>query len=467
MQIRAAVFDCDGTLLDSMPMWNRLFPEWLSSHGIADAQALADTYEYMNFEDECYFFHDEFGVCESREAALDEMRRRVVWEYEHTVQPFPGVRDFLDEPASAGIPMAIGSSTSVPLLEIALAAHGLRDYFRAVIYTGDVGADKQHPDIYYAARDAIAGDTATTWVFEDAPFGARTAQAAGFPVVCLFNDHDGRDEVFMAEHSDILVHGYPELSLSLLEDYERPFDGVPVGELHALIVAGSPDRSSARLVASLADEADYVIACDRGADVLHTAGTAPDVFCGDDDTVSTEAGAWAHEVSRRVIHYPADKYVSDMTLAFACARHEAARRHARLRATLTCCSGGRTDHALCVLGELVAARDCAPRVVEDIDGKRVEYRILSPDGAPDWDFAADEATRALTSGATADEGPVGKTFSAVALVGDAVVSETGMRWELSKTTLAALSDRGLSNEVVSPAARVTCQEGVLACFLIG
>ena len=452
MEISAAVFDCDGTLLDSMPMWNRVFPEWLTSHGIADARALADRYEYMNFEDECYFFHDEYGIGETREAALAEVRDKVAWEYAHTVQPFPGVRDFLDELAAAGIPMAIGSSTSVPLLETALEAHGLRGYFSAVLYTGDVGADKQHPDIYYAARDAIGGQTETTWVFEDAPFGARTAHDASFPVVALLNDHDGRDEAFMTANSDILAHGYPELSLALLQDYERPFAGEPEGELRALIVAGSPDRSSAELVRELAAEADYVIACDRGADMLHAAGIAPDVFCGDDDTVSGAAGAWAHRVAGRVIHYPAEKYVTDLTLAFGCARHEAARRHARLHATLTCCSGGRTDHALCVLGELVAASDCAPRVVEDTGGRRLEYRILSPDGESAWDL---------------NEAAVGKTFSAVALVGDATVSEEGLRWELRDFTLGALSDRGVSNEVVSPTARVTCSAGVLAAFLIG
>ena len=66
MEISAAVFDCDGTLLDSMPMWNRVFPDWLESHGIDHARELADRYEYMNFEDECFFFHDEYGIGATR-----------------------------------------------------------------------------------------------------------------------------------------------------------------------------------------------------------------------------------------------------------------------------------------------------------------------------------------------------------------------------------------------------------------
>lgn len=450
MDIRAAIFDCDGTLLDSMPMWNRVFPDWLRSHGIADARALADKYEYMNFEDECFFFHDEYGVCESRQAALDEVRERVAWEYAHTVRPFPGVRAFLDELVAADIPLAIGSSTSVPLLRQALGAHGLLGYFRAILYTGDVGADKQHPDIYLAARDALGASTETTWVFEDAPFGAKTARDAGFPVVALLNDHDGRDEGFMAAHSDILAHGYPELSLALLRDYERPLAGEARGTLGVLVVGGSPERSSAELVARLAGEADYVIACDRGAEMLHAAGIAPDAFCGDDDTVSPAVGAWAHEAARTWIHYPAEKYVTDLDLALGCAQHEAARRRARLSLTFTCTSGGRVDHELAVMGKLASVADASPRVVEDLHGRQTECRILAPAGSARWELGAQAQ---------------GARLSAIALAPGTVVSERGMRWDLDHADLPLLSDQGISNVVASPDAAVTCHAGVLACFV--
>ena len=181
MNIEAAVFDCDGTILDSMPMWSHVFPTWLTNHKIKDAKALAERYEYLNFVDECYFFHDHYGVCSSREQALAEVTAEVSRLYATTVKPFDGVKDFLEELHEARIPMVIVSSTTRELVCKALEKHDLLGYFDEVFYTGSIGYDKTHPDVYFAARDACGKPTDKTWVFEDAPFGVQTAHKAGFP----------------------------------------------------------------------------------------------------------------------------------------------------------------------------------------------------------------------------------------------------------------------------------------------
>lgn len=220
MAFEGAIFDMDGTLVDSMPMWNRVFVGWLEDHGVPDAAALSDKYEYMNFGDEVYFFHDNYGVGATREEAMAEVLGRVRHEYETTVRPFDGCKAFLQELADAGIPMAVASSTTLPEVKFALACHGLDQYFSHLFYTGDVGRSKEHPDVYLAALKAIGTPMESTWVFEDAPFGCKTAHDAGFHVACLFNDHDGRDEQFMRENSTLLVHGYSELSFALLNAWK-------------------------------------------------------------------------------------------------------------------------------------------------------------------------------------------------------------------------------------------------------
>ena len=141
---------------------------------------------------------------------------------------------------------------------------------------------------------------------------------------------------------------------------------------------GSPEPSSVELVRALAAGADYVVAADRGAEVLFQAGVRPNVFCGDADSVSPEVAAWA----------PVEKYATDLALAIDCARHEAARQDARLHLTLTCATGGRPDHQLAVLGLLAMHADASPRVVED----GVEYRVLSPLGTRDWRIDVPGAT---------------------------------------------------------------------------
>lgn len=445
MDVRGAIFDCDGTLVDSMFMWNRVF-DWLCERHGAPSVPL-EQIEALSIRDTCDFFHEECGMGPSADVLYDELCAYVRDAYEREVTVMPGARELLDELAAAGVPMAVASSTPAPEVRFALAAHGLDGYFSHVVSTEDVGGvDKEFPDVYLEALRRLGTDLDSTWVFEDAPFGARTARRAGFPVVGLLNEHDGRREEDIRPWSDVFAHGLREVSLGLLRDYERPCEAA--GEpLRALLVAGSPEPSSASLVRALAETAGYVVCVDGGADVCRAAGVTPDVFCGDGDSASPDAAAWASSEARTRIALPADKYATDLSLALDCARHEAARRGAPLAVTATCASGGRPDHALAVLGLLADPALAGARIVEDGH----EMRVLTAGADDAW---------ALGPGA------VGRTFSAVAVRPGTRVDERGMRWPLDDHELALLGDLGISNVVVAPDAEVRCRAGAVAAFLL-
>lgn len=452
MRIAGAIFDCDGTLLDSMYLWDVVLWRVTSARGLGFSEE-----ELRRFFRECEdeplrqivadFWPRVSDVWASSDALYEDVCAEVRRAYAEEVKVFPGVRRFLDELAAAGVPMAVASSTPVREVRAGLEAHGLASYFKDVVSTEDVGGrDKQYPDVYLEAVRRLGTQPAETWVFEDAPFGVATPRAAGFPVCALYNDHDGRDQDFLREHACILAHGWREVSLALLEDYAEPPTNVR-GVCRVLVVDGSPAPSSPELVARLAAEARAVIAVDRGAETCRAAGVVPTLFVGDADSCSSEVAAWARERATRTIDFPTEKYATDLALAIEAARHEAAREGERLELTLTCAAGGRPDHALAVTGLLAGAADSSPVEVEDA----FELRILSPEGRMSWELGP--AAR-------------GRVFSLVPLTG-AVVSERGMRWELAERRLAALGDEGVSNVVTSPDARVGVAEGVVACYLLG
>ncbi len=269
---------------------------------------------------------------------------------------------------------------------------------------------------------------------------------AGFAVVGLMNDHDGRREEDVRPWCDVFVHGYAELSLPLLSDYERPV-ARREGSLRALVVAGSPEPSSPALVARLAAASDYVVCADGGADACLAAGVRPDVFCGDADSASPDAARWAASAASASIDFPAEKYATDLALALACASHEASRRAAALELTLTCASGGRPDHALAVVGQLAAADAAAARVVED----SYEMRVVSAGGQDVWKLGP---------------GALGRTFSAIALAPGTRSDERGMRGELSDKPMELLGDLGVSNVITSEHASVRARAGAVAAYLL-
>ncbi|MDO4403654.1 MAG: thiamine diphosphokinase [Atopobiaceae bacterium] len=446
--ITGAIFDCDGTLVDSMPMWNSLVEDIFDAHGIPKTPELLAEAEAYNFDDMCFWLHERFGIGKSGEEVLKELRAVVQDHYVNDIPLFDGCKEFLCELRDAGVRMIILSATTEPEVRVALAAHGIEDFFDRVIQTSETGSDKEHPQAYWYALEALGTPQVSTWVFEDAPFAVKTAHDVGFKTVCLFNDHDGRDFEFCKRNCDILAHGYRELSLALLTDYAVQV-AEPQGTLRALVVDGSPQPSTSALVARMAAQSDYVIAADRGAQACREAGVVPHMFCGDADSLDEDTLKWVQASPSAEIRYPEEKYATDLALAVACARHEAARKSAGLRLYVTCASGGRPDHALAVLGCLLEARDAGPCVVED----EFECRILSPEGQACWRVGE-------------RDGATGATLSAIPLTTKTVFSEQGMRWNLDHRELPPLADEGISNIVMRSDACVTCHKGALAVYLL-
>lgn len=448
MAFSAAIFDCDGTLIDSMPMWYAVSAELLARHGVADVDRAVVEGEPYPVREMCDFYHEKYVPDASGEELFNELMPEVRRRYETDVRIIDGAREFLEEVARAHIPMVVVSSTSKPEVEAALAAQGLLDFFLGVVSAGSGVGQKDEPLIWEKTLEMLGSTPGETWVFEDAPFNTRVAGSLGIHTVCLLSPHGDRDEAECRDSCDILVHGFGELSVALLDDYE-PAPELPANApaMETLIVAGSPEPSSTGLVKRLAAGADYLVTADAGAGVLQAAGLSPDVFCGDADSSDAATAAWAHDVARRDIRVTSRKYETDLSLAISCARHEAVRRKCRLKLVVTCASGGRPDHVLGVMGQLLENADILPRLVED----GFTCHVLTAGACPSLSLPRDA---------------LGKTLSVISLAAGSVVSERGLEWELDHRELPLLGDEGISNTVVREGAAVECHEGAVAVFII-
>ena len=448
MQVTGAIFDCDGTLVDSMCVWHNVFGAVLPKYGKTIDSDIFDRVEAVSLIGGCQICVDELDLPVTAETLYEEFCAYVTDQYQHHVSIIPGAKEFLQELYDAGIPLAVASSTPVREVRAALAAQGIDHLFKTVVSTEDVGGvDKVEPDVYLEALHRLGTDKASTWVFEDAPFGAQTAQNAGFPVVALYNNHDGRDPIFMQEHSNIFAHTYGELSLLRLQDYERPLTTEPSGEkpLEVLIVGGSPEAVSHTTLSTCAQSADYLIAVDHGADACHAAGVIPQLVLGDFDSASEETLSWLKEQQVPCMRFNADKYDTDLALALKSAEYEAIRRDSKLSLTVVSTSGGQLDHQLVVLGLLAAwAKEgkAEIRVVEN----DFEMRFLAAGKSDFWQLNAPAAN---------------KKISLISLSEECEVSEAGMRWNLNHKKFSLLGDDGISNIVEADDACVTCHKGCL------
>lgn len=141
----AFIFDCDGTLVDSMDAWLSVWPDVAAEFGVPAVAADFDAYEHLSVEQECIEIHRDFGLRGSAEAFEARIRQEMAERYRTRVRALSGVRAFLGQAAAAGIPMAVATSTSADLVVPCLEQNGIAAYFGAVVTTGMVALPRPSP----------------------------------------------------------------------------------------------------------------------------------------------------------------------------------------------------------------------------------------------------------------------------------------------------------------------------------
>lgn len=194
MKMKCAIFDFDGTLFDSMHIWDSVGETYLRSKGKTPKPDLREAVRALSFYQSACYFRQEYGLDLSPEEIMAGISRIVEDFYLHTVQPKPGVPAFLERLKQAGVPMCIATASERYQIEAALRRCGLGPYFDAIFTCSEVGCGKDEPVIFRKAMEHFGADRDITVIFEDALHAIRTAKADGFRVAAVFDPSEERQE---------------------------------------------------------------------------------------------------------------------------------------------------------------------------------------------------------------------------------------------------------------------------------
>jgi len=191
MHITGAIFDMDGTLVDSLGFWNLFWAElgaqYRGDSGFRPAPAVDQAIRTLPLREAMHLLHAETGFAADGDTLWQQADRRCARFYAEEVQLKPGARAFLTHCRARGLPMCIASATSPDLLRIVMDKYGLDAYLPRIFSCSMIGRGKEHPDIFLQAHAYLGTPKESTWVFEDSIVALETAKAAGFPTVGLFD----------------------------------------------------------------------------------------------------------------------------------------------------------------------------------------------------------------------------------------------------------------------------------------
>lgn len=212
MRLQSAIFDMDGTLLDSMPTWRELGPSFLKERGIPVTPEQLHTLRTMTDHEVIPYLQETCGLEMTTEQIMDEIIRRMEDFYTHRVRPKPGLEKFLSILKMEGVWMYVATATHRRLAEKALKTAGIDHYFRGIVTSAEAGTHKRDSaDIYEMAMRRLQSNKRDTVVFEDALYAIRTAKAAGFRVAGVYDVTEEADQPEIQRLSDYYIRSYEEL----------------------------------------------------------------------------------------------------------------------------------------------------------------------------------------------------------------------------------------------------------------
>lgn len=204
-EFKGAIFDMDGTLLDSMPVWKRLTQGYLKQFGVHITDQDYAVTEGFSQPQVAQYFADRYPELPDAQSLMDGMDRLISARYEAIAKPKEGVLDFLEGLRRRGVKMAIATLTARRHAEKALRDRDMLDYFEFMLTIEDVGISKREPDIYLQAAARMGLEPAECTVFEDAPYACATARRAGFRVCGMVEPAYAAGEDELRASSDLIV----------------------------------------------------------------------------------------------------------------------------------------------------------------------------------------------------------------------------------------------------------------------
>ena len=211
MRLQSAIFDMDGTLLDSMFIWNDLGARTLRSLGIEPEPDLGEKLKVLTVRQGAAYCKDAYHMTQSVDEIVALIEAQVEDFYTHQVQAKAGVVKFLSLLKMEGVWMYVATATDRHLAEAALRCAGIDGYFRGILTCQEVGAGKDSPEIYERAMTRLKSNKRDTVVFEDALHAIETAKAAGFRVCAVYDPYAEAEQDKIRSLSDYYIRSFEDM----------------------------------------------------------------------------------------------------------------------------------------------------------------------------------------------------------------------------------------------------------------
>lgn len=209
--IQGAIFDLDGTLLDSLHVWQDVDTRFFKKRGIPLPGDYLHIVKTMELFEAAIYTKTEFHLPETPEELVLEWHEMVKEEYALRVEMKPYAKEYLQKLSQEGIKLGIATSSAREIFLPCLKRHGVAHLFCALTETREAARGKTFPDPYLLAAERLQIPPEHCAVFEDILVGIKSAKAGGFYTVAVADPFSHADENLLKSEANLFIKSFVSL----------------------------------------------------------------------------------------------------------------------------------------------------------------------------------------------------------------------------------------------------------------